>query len=642
MRYRIFDIIVTPLGKDNVLVRSGLTGTTKVFSSAQVQQLLACRTFETLSDHARARGQEVQRSVAQDASTLRGKLMQWATKVAPENDVDIPLRSKEVERVRRQLSSFVEDGFLVSEADLQAEIREISNQSVSPGGESNSISTIGMATCNRAKHLERALDSYVENSKRHERNPSFVIVDDSEQEDEREETKQVLYRSRQRHGADIRYVNRERRARFADALARRAALPPELTRFALLGNKRYGMTYGAAVNALLLHATGELLLVTDDDTVCSPASPPEPNPALALTSRAESNEFWFFENREAALDAVTFADEDLLGLHERLLGRTLPSCLSEADGEGMDIDDMSTRFLNNLQRPGAKVGVSFLGTVGDPGSESTVHRLFAEDRTFERLTQSASQYPSRLSTHEVLKVSVQPGISDGVYCMSTNMGLDCRSLLPPFVPVARNPDGVFGHILKTCFKKYYRAHLPYAVPHGAPGRRSSTPQSMFRSLESLRANDLMIALIASFDPRHCGSSSETENLQTLGHFLAKVGALPPADFKDTTCRTVTQTTSLGIQEAERRLDEKPAAPEYWKTDMEKYIATLQKSVTREAFFVPSDLDGSLEERRILFQELVGTFGKLLKHWPDMVETALTLRWEGYPLAQKIQHSATGV
>ena len=568
--------------------------------------------------------------------------MQWAVRVAEKNDLDIPIRSKETERIEQQLSSFVEDGFLVSEADLRAEIQEISNRSVGPGEGSNAISTIGIATCDRVKHLERALDSYIENSKRHGRNPSFVVVDDSEQEDAREKTRQVLCRSRQRHDTDILYADREKRARFADALARRAALPAEITRFALLGDRRYGMTYGAAVNALLLHTAGELLLVTDDDTVCSPAAPPESNPALALTSRADANEFWFFENREAALDAVTFADEDLLGLHEQLLGRTLPSCLSEADGEGTDIDDMSARFLSNMQRPGAKVGVSFLGTVGDPGSESTMHRLFAEDRTFERLTQSASDYPSRLSTHEVLKAPIQPGISDGAYCMSTNMGLDCRSLLPPFVPVARNCDGVFGHILKTCFKKYYRVHLPYAVPHGSPERRLSTPETTFRSLETLRTNDLLIALITSFDPWHCGSSSEADNLQALGRFLAKLGALPPADFKDATRRAVTRATSSNIQEARRRIEEKPTAPEYWKSDMETYIATLQDAVTRDEFFVPSDLDGSLEERRILFQELVGRFGKLLTHWPDMVETALTLRWEGHPLAQKIQHSATGV
>jgi hypothetical protein len=640
MRYRVFDITVTPLGKDNVLVHSGRSSTTKVLSSAQVQMLLACNTFEPLSGHAKAHGQEMQRSVAQNAGLLRGKFIRWALEVAAENDVDIPVRSKETARIERQLSSSVEDGFLVSEADLQAEIREIGNQSVDPGEGSNAISTIGMATCNRTKHLERALDSYVENSRRHGRNTSFVIVDDSEQKGVREETKQVLCRSWKHRDAEIRYVGRERRARFASEIARRAALPAEITRFALLGDRRYGMTYGSAVNALLLHTAGELLLITDDDTVCSPASPPESNLGLALTSRTDPNQFWFFENREAALDAITLADQDILGLHEQLLGRTLRGCISGEGGTGICIDDMSTRFLSNMQRPGAKVGVSFLGTVGDPGSETTTHRLFAEGPTFKRLTKSASQYPSRLSTHEVLKASVQPSISDGAYCMSTNMGLDGRTLLPPFVPVARNCDGVFGHILQACFRKYYRAHLPYVVPHGSPERRSSTSETAYRSLEMLRTNDLLIALINAFDPWHCGSSSEAENLQALGRYLAKLGALPPTDFKDATRRTVTQATSLSIQGAERRLDEKPMAPEYWKADMEKYIATLQEAVTREKFFVPSDLDGSLEERRILFQELVGTFGKLLTHWPDMVETALTLRWEGYPLAQKLSRSAT--
>lgn len=637
MRYRISDITVTSLGKGKSLVHSKRSGTSKVLSTSEVQLLLACRTFEALSNHAKACCQGLQHNVAQSTNTLRGKIVRWATKMAEESDIEIPVRSKEVERIKRQLSSFVEDGFLISEDDLHADIQEICNQPCGPGEESNTISAIGIATCNRTTHLERALNSYIESGRRHARNSSFVVVDDSRRADVQEETKRVLRGLQRRHDADIWYADRERRMHFADALARRTALPSELTRFALLGDKRYGMTYGSAVNALLLHAAGDLLLVADDDTVCNAARPPETNPELALTSRTEANEYWFFESREEALDAVSFANEDLLGLHEKLLGRTLSACVSEAGNADLCIDDMSARFLKNMDLPGAKVGVSFLGTVGDPGSESTLHRLFTRDGTFERLTQSASKYPGRLSTHEVLKAPVQPSISDGAYCMSTHMGLDGRTLLPPFVPVQRNCDGVFGRILKMCFREYYSGYLPYAVPHGAPERRSSTPETAFRSLEAWRANDLLINLIASFDPWPSGASGGAEGLRALGRFLENVGSYSQTAFEDSIRSAVTRATSSRIQEAERRLEEKRSAPKYWRKDMERYIATLQDAVTQREFFVPSDLEGSLEEREKMLQDLVGKFGRLLTHWPDMMEAALHLRWEGHPLALKLQH-----
>jgi len=175
-KYRCFDVTFTSLGKNSVLVRSPRSDAAQVLPSSQAQLLLACRTFETISDHAIARSQEGQHEAARNTNSLRGKLLRWALEVAAENDVDIPVRSREAERIERQLSSFVEDGFLVSEADLQAEIQEIGKHSISPGGECNTISNIGIATCNRTEDLERALISYIENSRRYGRNPSFVII----------------------------------------------------------------------------------------------------------------------------------------------------------------------------------------------------------------------------------------------------------------------------------------------------------------------------------------------------------------------------------------------------------------------------------------------------------------------------------
>ncbi|NBC30015.1 MAG: hypothetical protein GVY29_08485, partial [Spirochaetes bacterium] len=402
-RYRAFDLSVSQIGKDKLLIRSRRSGNAAIFTSSQARMLLRCNSFKTLSDHVSTLRREIKNDHTEDTNSLRAKIMRWAIRIAQENDFEIPVRSEELETLKDQFSLFVKDGFLISEADVHSEIFELISQPSSRTESSNLISTIGIATSNRTKHLEHALESYIENSKRHRRNPSFVIVDDSEEEDMCEETRRVLRRSRERYDAEILYADRERRALFADKLARRAALPLEITRFALLGDKRFGMTYGAAVNTLLLHGIGDLILVVDDDTVCKPVMPPKSSLALALTSRADPNEYWFFETRGAALGAGTSADDDLLGLHQELLGRTLRSCISEAYGDGMDIGDMSPRFLEKLHQPGAKVGATFCGTVGDPGSEATIHRLFSTDTTFHRLTHSPRQYSSKLTTHEVLK-----------------------------------------------------------------------------------------------------------------------------------------------------------------------------------------------------------------------------------------------
>lgn len=103
---------------------------------------------------------------------------------------------------------------------------------------------------------------------------------------------------------------------------------------------------------------------------------------------------------------MTRVREDVLGLHESLLGRKLTACISETKNADLYIDDTNARFLQDLQRVGVKVVVSFFGTLGDPGTVGTLHRLFTRGRTFERLTRSGSTYPSSLTTHEVLKTAV--------------------------------------------------------------------------------------------------------------------------------------------------------------------------------------------------------------------------------------------
>ena len=118
MKYRRLNITATPIGNGKILVKSERGDVKKILSAPQTQLLLGCRKFKTLHDHARAYCQEMRREVAQSATSLRGKLMRRAMKIAEENRIEIPVRSEEVEHAERQLSALVEDGFLISEADL--------------------------------------------------------------------------------------------------------------------------------------------------------------------------------------------------------------------------------------------------------------------------------------------------------------------------------------------------------------------------------------------------------------------------------------------------------------------------------------------------------------------------------------------
>jgi hypothetical protein len=78
--------------------------------------------------------------------------------------------------------------------------------------------------------------------------------------------------------------------------------------------------------------------------------------------------------------------------------------------------------------------------------------------------------------------------------MSYCMGLDNRSLLPPFLPVGRNEDGVFGVTLGLTDENALFAHLPYGVIHDSQRPSSYAEDEKMVSARRTRLSDLILWL----------------------------------------------------------------------------------------------------------------------------------------------------
>ncbi len=554
----------------------------------------------------------------------------------------MPPPQKDVSTVMQQLLSYYQAGLLVSEEELRNNIVEIIEQGDNPPLTSNTITTIGIPTRGRPDILARAVASFMENSQHYERQTDFVIIDDSREHADIEKNKIALREIRSQLGGSIYYANRQDRLEYAKALSNHSKVPLEVLEFALLGDDRCNFTPGASRNALMLHSTGELCLQVDDDTICKIAPSPEIKRGYALSSAAIPNDFWFFRTRNAAFEAITTVEKDFLDLHEKLLGKDLNSLISDniRDGakncEELFIDKMSPTFLKNMNTSAAKVAVTHLGSVGDSGFQpnSNAFRLFLKNGSYDRLINSEQDYRVGINTREVLRVAPCNTISDGTLFINMNIGLDNRSLFPPYMPVQRREDGILGRTLRICFPSSYSGYLPYAIYHDPPESRAEDPGNIFDSLKSFRTNDLLDLLICSFSTWPLGLDSD-KNISMLGYFLTNLGSLPLADFKDFIRSAWSARTRISIQSAEYYLNENSGAPEYWVKDMQRYISTSLKALTQNNILIPCDLPGSIDERQSLFKELVHKFGELLVNWPDIVDAAKELRSKGYLLASKV-------
>ena len=290
-QYRAVDAETFDLGRDARLVYSPHDASTHVLPPLLCTALARCVTFATLDQHARARCRELG---------------------LPEDQVG-PLRAG--------LTGLVAAGLLVSHADLRRHL-----PLPEAGEESPRVGTVGFVTRDRAATLRRGVESYIENAKRHGRTVDFAVLDDSDSGAAREETRRMLAELGRHHGATLFYAGEDEKRRFAQTLSEEAAVPADTIHFALFDVEGCGRKNGGNVNALVLHAAGDLLLSTDDDTVCQIARAPEGDETLALSSAADPTEVWFFPDYEAARRSVRFEERDVLAIHEQLLGRTIGSC----------------------------------------------------------------------------------------------------------------------------------------------------------------------------------------------------------------------------------------------------------------------------------------------------------------------------
>ncbi len=62
-------------------------------------------------------------------------------------------------------------------------------------------------------------------------------------------------------------------------------------------------------------------------------------------------------------------------------------------------------------------------------------------------------------------------------CVTMCAGMDNRDLLPPFFPICRNEDGIFGYMLGRCVDETYAGHLPWAIEHSPVGQRTCNAEA---------------------------------------------------------------------------------------------------------------------------------------------------------------------
>lgn len=519
---------------------------------------------------------------------------------------------------RTRLDDLQSKGLFVHRHAIEAAVRRSTGLQPSP------VTVVGIPTRDRAGALAHALDSLAWANRAAGRDVEVVIADGSPDPAAMAATLAAAVRS---HHTPVRYAGPAEREWYAGELAR-AGADPAAARYALVPDPRFSFTAGANRNLLALYAAGRVLLQADDDTLSRIARVPDARAGLALTSEYDPTAFWFPDLAGPAADGLT-CSSDLAAVHESLLGRGVGDCVAAAPGGSVDLCKADHSLLLRLRAPTGRVRVTTTGVVGDSGMGASEYFLHLRGDSRTRLVTSPATYTAVLSGGPVLRAVSRPTITGGSVCMGLNLGLDLRSPLPPFPPVLRNEDGVFGEVVRACCPTAFMGHLPSAVWHRPPDDRSHPPDALDRSADGPRSDQLLIYFIRAYVPR-TPFPDERRNLRILGEALVGLGELPAAEFLEVVAAAAWELAAATTARLNGLLKEHGEEPAWWARDVRRLLRRYADRVAGDGYGAPTDLPAGADSAETLdqFRGLVGRYGHLLRHWYDLVDAASDLRARG--------------
>ena len=478
------------------------------------------------------------------------------------------------------------------------------------------ITTIAIATAGRPVLLARCLGSLHEHCRRSGSRPRLLIVDGSGRAED-ETANRSIARRHEQHGAvgPITFIGHAERDSIRDVMA--DALPQHDVDGGLaLASSDYSL--GASRNLILLLTAGEKLLLLDDDVIVSPWALSDADDRLTLHGHGDPRVAAFFLDRVSAFAAVSATDVSLLAAHERLLGRTLSS-LYEAAGDDIDVSHGCSHLLDAATSSDTRSHVRWTlsGVAGDAAIYCPYQRLFARGPVREQLGGGRASCDTALTTREVVEAVARPTVAHSSQCIGYCMGLDNRTMVPPFTPYWRNSDGVFGTSLLVCDPGSFPGYVPVGILHDSA--RPSRYREVMPSARQIRVSELLSVLIRLW-PSSTIAHTPDVRLRRLGQYLLDLATLPAPQFSHLATLVMMDHLSGALRDAADQLAAGKHA-EHVASPLRAYCATLMSHLQQPRFFVPVEYatGGGWES----VQAYVRRVGAVFASWPDIWQCART-------------------
>jgi len=304
--------------------------------------------------------------------------------------------------------------------------------------------------------------------------------------------------------------------------------------------------------------------------------------------------------------------------------------------QAADLDEASDRLIHSMAAGTGRIVATQMGIAGDSAMGSTLYFLFSEGASRTSLVGDELSYRQFMEGRAVARMVATHTICDSPPFMTYAVGMDNRQLLPPFLPVLRNSDGLFGNMLPIVMPDALFGFLPRAVGHEPPEKRSSNASTLHTTAGGMGTADMIGAIIRAYPANWVAAYSITDRMRAIGRFLVGVGALAPGELEEQLAPLYLREKAKLLVSLEALLVEHGEESRGWAGDVRSCIDAVRTAIPLRENIIPGDIVGLDHAARLRsFKDLVLRYGELLEAWPDMVAATKGLRERGIRVAKAV-------
>lgn len=511
---------------------------------------------------------------------------------------------------------------MVRDAGLLTTAEEVSkrlNSKDEPATNALPRTRIFIITCDRPAAVQRLAQSmlFAGNLSRHE---EIFLIDDSRDPQNAEMNRKTVQQFNLTSPRDMRYVGTSAQEQLLRALIQELPDKEQGIRF-LIDRSRWAQhkSYGLARTLCLLLSVDSRAIVMDDDVICAAVASPYKSEGLAFGDTAREVEFYASEQDILARTAKT--DFDPLTGHAQCLGMTMAQAMNKlgtGTPDARDLQDANAAFLSQWHAD-SPVIITQSGTMGDPGTPETSWVYTVDPASAQRMLASPGGLEGALANRHYWMGQPRP-IFTKMAVISQVTGLDNSRLLPPYFPVFRGEDYLFGAMVEYLHPQSTVLEYDWCVPHFPMEERKGSTDS---KAETGKGSINPSKYITDHTLYETGVCAETR-LNGLAQLVKELSETSDRGLLTLYRTEVAESQGKQIKRLSAKLAEASPKTQAWQDHLQQSLANVSAAMNTTAR--PEDIPGipdSFESQDILdeFRTFTGEFAVALQDWPSIREAA---------------------